>query len=483
MTAHTPSTAGVKLPPLTAGPYRRRLRTVALIATFGGLLFGYDTSVLNGAMELMARPDQLNLDELGEGVAVSSLLFAAAIGAISGGRLSDAWGRKKSIILLALMFFFGVIFCVAAPGLGVMVVGRIILGLAVGAASTVVPVFLAELAPHEIRGSLAGRNEFMIVTGQLAAIIINAIIGSTWGEEHPWIWRVMLLFAAIPAVALFFGMLKMPESPRWLVEKGRDAEALAVLEQLRPEGRAKPELEEIAFVAHEEEAAVKMDLAGIFSNKNLRRILLIGCGLGFFQQLTGINSILYYGQKVLIDAGFSASGALVANIAPAVIAVVTAIIALRMMDHFSRRKTFLWGYGLVTVSHVLIGIASTVLPDGNPAKPYVLLFLIVLFVGAMSLFLNVATWVTLSEIFPLKMRAFGMGMSVFILWITNSFLGLFFPMLISSIGISGSFFAFAVLNLIAFVFVLKQLPETRGRTLEQLEEDVMTGAIYVVAAK
>lgn len=468
------------LPPLVPGPYRQRLGTVALIATFGGLLFGYDTSVINGAMELMSRPGQLNLDAIGEGIAVSSLLFAAAVGAISGGRLSDAWGRRKTIILLAAMFFGGVIFCVVAPNLAIMVVGRIILGLAVGAASTVVPVFLAELAPFEIRGSLAGRNELMIVTGQLAAIVINAIIGNLWGEEYPWVWRVMLAFAALPAIVLFFGMLRMPESPRWLVEKGRNEEALEILKSLRPEGRAKPELDEISFVTNEEEKLIPMDLASIFSNKNLYRIVLIGCGIGFFQQLTGINSILYYGQRVLIDAGFSTGGALIANIAPAVISVITAIIALRIIDHISRRKTFLLGYGLVTICHILIGTAATLLPEGSPIKPYVLLVLIVLFVGSMQLFLNIATWVTLSEIFPLKMRAFGMGMSVFILWLTNAFLGLFFPTIIAAIGISGSFFAFAVVNVVAFVFVYKAVPETRGRTLEELEEDVTTGAIYVI---
>lgn len=471
---------GGSLPPLAPGPYRRRLGVVALVATFGGLLFGYDTSVINGAMELMSKPDQLDLDALGEGVAVSSLLFAAALGAISGGRLSDAWGRRKTIILLAAMFFCGVIFCVASPNLEVMVVGRVILGLAVGAASTVVPVFLAELAPYEIRGSIAGRNEMMIVTGQLTAIVINAIIGNVWGEQYHWIWRVMLMFAAIPAVALFFGMLRMPESPRWLVEKGRKDEALEILDRLRPPGRAKPELEDIARVASDEASLTRMDLQGILSNKNLFRILLVGCGLGFFQQLTGINSILYYGQKVLIDSGFSAGGALIANIAPAVISVITAIIALRMMDRFSRRKTFLMGYALVTVSHVLIGLASVLIPDGSAIKPYILLVFIVFFVGSMGLFLNVATWVTLSEIFPLKMRAFGMGMSVFVLWLTNSFLGLFFPTVIQAIGISGSFFAFAALNLVAFLFVYRAVPETRGRTLEQLEEDVTTGAIYTI---
>ena len=220
-----------------------------------------------------------------------------------------------------------------------------------------------------------------------------------------------------------------------------------------------------------------MSISEIFSNKNLVRILLVGCGIGFFQQTTGINSILYYGERVLEESGFSTGAALIANIAPATISVIAAIVALQMMDRFSRRKTFLWGYGLVAVTHVLIAAAAGMLPESG-AKPYILLALIVFFVGSMQLCLNVATWVTLSEIFPLKMRAFGMGLSVFVLWMTNSFLGLFFASVIASIGLSMSFVAFAVLNAIAFIFVLLCVPETKGRTLEQLEVDVMSGEIF-----
>lgn len=180
---------------------------------------------------------------------------------------------------------------------------------------------------------------------------------------------------------------------------------------------------------------------------------------------------------MLEESGFSTGAALIANIAPATISVIAAIVALQMMDRFSRRKTFLWGYGLVAITHVLIASAAGLLPQSD-AKPFILLVLIVFFVGSMQLCLNVATWVTLSEIFPLKMRAFGMGLSVFVLWMTNSFLGLFFASVIASIGLSMSFVAFAVLNAIAFVFVLAFVPETKGRTLEQLETDVMSGAIF-----
>ncbi|WP_127842074.1 sugar porter family MFS transporter [Actinomyces wuliandei] len=480
--SHGPTTTAtqggaVKLPPLTPGPYRARLTVVALIATLGGLLFGYDTSVMNGAQSFMEQPGQLNLSEIEVGIAVSSLLFASAVGALTGGRISDRIGRKTTITVMAALFIVGVAVVVTAVNLPMLAVGRVILGLAVGSASVVVPVYLAELAPYEIRGSLAGRNEMMIVTGQLLAIVMNAIIGNVWGEQYPWVWRVMFTMAAIPAILLLLGVTRLPESPRWLADKGREEEALEILDSLRPEGRAKPELAEIQAASKEEASRVNMSISEIFSNRNLVRIVLIGCGIGFFQQTTGINSILYYGERVLRESGFSTGAALIANIAPATISVIAAIVALQMMDRFSRRKTFLWGYGLVAVSHVLIASAARFLPEGG-ARPFVLLALIVFFVGSMQLCLNVATWVTLSEIFPLKMRAFGMGLSVFVLWMTNSLLGLVFASVISAIGLSMSFLGFAVLNAIAFTFFFIYVPETKGRTLEQLEADVMSGELF-----
>lgn len=468
------------LPPLTSGPHAKRLGLVALVATFGGLLFGYDTGVINGALSPMSA--ELGLTPFTEGVVTASLVFAAAIGAIFGGRLSDAWGRRKSIILLAVLFFAGTLAVVLTPNFEVLVFGRVLLGLAVGGASTVVPVFLAELAPYEIRGSVAGRNELAIVVGQLAAFVINAIIGNTLGHLDG-VWRIMFAICALPAIALFFGMLRMPESPRWLVEKGRQQEALAVLKTIRADDRAVAELADVELVAKEERESHQIGWRAIFSNKNLLRILLVAIGLGVAQQLTGINSIMYYGQTVLTESGFSKDGALIANVAPGVIAVVGGIIALKMMDRLDRRTTFIIGLSLTTACHVLIGIASMALPVGNPIRPFVILFLVVAFVGSMQTFLNIAVWVYLSEIFPLHMRGFGIGVAVFALWVVNGFLSLYFPSMVAAMGITGTFFLFAVVGALALVFVITQVPESRGRTLEALEEDVTTGAIYLVHKK
>ncbi|MFC6356794.1 sugar porter family MFS transporter [Luethyella okanaganae] len=476
--ASTHSEAASTLPPLAVGPYRKRLGLISVVACFGGLLFGYDTGVINGALRPMTG--ELGLTPLTEGVVTSSLVFAAAVGAIFCGRLSDGWGRRKTILLLAILFFAGTMVVVLSPGFEVLVVGRILLGLAVGGASTVVPVFLSELAPYEIRGSIAGRNELAIVIGQLSAFIVNAIIGNVFSEYHG-VWRVMFAICALPAVALFVGMLRMPESPRWLVEKGRYDEALAVLKTVRSEDRALAELGDVEHIAKEEREERQVGLRAILTNRWLIRILLVGIGLGIAQQLTGINSIMYYGQTVLVESGFDESAALIANIAPGIIAVIGGVIGLMLMDRLDRRKTFIIGFSLTTISHLLIGVASMTIEVGNPLRPYVILALVVLFVGSMQTFLNIAVWVYLSEVFPLHMRGLGTGIAILMLWITNGFLSLYFPSLVTGVGITGTFFLFAAVGVLALIFVITQVPETRGRTLEALEEDVSTGAIYVVS--
>ncbi|MBS6029229.1 sugar porter family MFS transporter [Kocuria salsicia] len=469
-----------ELPPLTSGPHSKRLGMVALVATFGGLLFGYDTGVINGA--LLPMSEELGLDEKSEGTVTSTLLIGAAFGAVSIGRLSDGWGRRKTILPLAVLFFVGTLACVFAPGLAVLLVGRFLLGLAVGGASTVVPVFLAELAPYEIRGSLSGRNELMIVIGQLAAFIVNAILGNTLGHLDG-VWRIMLAVCAIPAIFLFFGMLRVPESPRWLISKGRYDEALEVLKTVRSEERAEAEMDEVERVSRLEATEHKTGISSVLTNKWLVRILLVGIALAVFQQLTGINSVMYYGQIILRDAGFGADAALIANIAPGVIAVVGGFIALWMMEKINRRTTVITGYSLVTIFHVLIGLSAMYFPEGSTARPFVILVLIVCFVGSMQTFLNVATWVLLSEIFPLHMRAVGVGVSVFCMWTTNALLSWAFPSLIAGIGINGSFFSFAAVNAVAALVMWKFLPETRGRSLEAVEKDVTTGAIFTVNNK
>ncbi|WP_405219048.1 sugar porter family MFS transporter [Agrococcus sp. Ld7] len=462
------------LPALTPGPHRARLGVISIVACFGGLLFGYDTGVINGALRPLSA--ELGLEAFTEGIVTSSLVFAAAIGALFGGRLSDALGRRTMLVALAVVFFVGTMVLVLAPGFVVLVLGRVMLGLAVGGASTVVPVYLAEMAPYEIRGSISGRNEVAIVIGQLAAFIVNAVIGTTLGHIDG-VWRFMFAVCALPALALFVGMLRMPESPRWLARNGTGDEALAVLRTVRSDERAAAELAQIERITADDRLG-QTRLGEVLRNPWLRRILLVGIGVGVAQQLTGINSIMYYGQTVLVESGFSEQAALVANVAPGVIGVIGGFIALWMMDRIDRRTTFLLGFGLTTVCHVLIGVASMVLEPGNPIRPFVILVLVVAFVGSMQTFLNVATWVYLSEIFPLRMRGLGIGIAAFANWVTNGTLALWFPSLVEATGITGTFFLFAVVGAIAVLFVATQVPETRGRTLERLEADISSGSAY-----
>jgi sugar porter (SP) family MFS transporter len=477
--------ADAALPVLKPGPHTRHLGLISTVACLGGLLFGYDTGVANGAEGPMAQ--DLGLDLLQLGLVIASLSFAAAAGALIGGKVSDAIGRRRTIIVLAMLFFIGVVLVVFSPGGGgnfspigftVLLAGRIVLGLAVGGASTVVPVFLAELAPYEIRGSITGRNELAIVSGQLAAFVVNATIATIFGSEGH-VWRFMFAVCAIPAVFLFFGMLRMPESPRWLVENRRLEEALKVLETVRPHDRARAELEQVENIAQKESEG-KVGFRALLSNKWLVRIVAVGAGLSIIQQLTGINSIMYFGARVLEQSGMTPDQAVLANISFGVVAVLGGIIALRNMDRIDRRKTFLIGLSLTTTFHLLVGAASIMLPEGNPARPFVVLVLVVGFVFSMQSFLNIAVWVWLAEIFPLHMRGLGFGIAAFCGWAMGGVLALFVPTLISSVGITGTFTMFFVIGVGAILFVWRLVPETRGRSLEALEEDVTTGAINTV---
>ncbi len=453
------------LPPDTAGPHSRRLGVIAVVATFGGLLFGYDTGVINGALEPLK--DDLSLTAFTEGFVVSILIFGAAIGALIGGRLSDRYGRRHNILLLAGVFVVGTLGCVLAPSWEILAVFRFVLGLAVGGASATVPVYLAEVSPFEKRGSLVTRNEVMIVSGQFAAFVINAIIFNVWGE-HQSVWRFMLLVAVLPAIALFVGMLRMPESPRWLVAQGRDDEALAVLRQVRSPERAEAEMAEVYALAEEEKVSQTGGTTDL-SVRWIRRLIFIGVGLGVFQQFTGINSVMYYGTQLLSDAGFDSSSAIIANTLNGLFSVLGITVGLLIMNKVDRRTMLIAGFSLTTFFHLLVGLSALLLPDGT-AKAYFILVFVVLFVFCMQGTIGPLVWLMLAEIFPLKIRSFAIGICVFMLWIANAAVALAFPPVVNALGIAPTFFVFVALGLVALLFITTQVPETRGRTLEELED-------------
>lgn len=454
------------LPPDTRGPHSKRLGVIAVVATFGGLLFGYDTGVINGALSPMTA--DLGLTPLTEGLVVSILVIGAAFGALVGGPLSDRHGRRRNIQLLALIFMIGTIGCAAAPSWEVLALFRFVLGLAVGGASATVPVYLAEIAPTERRGSIVSRNEVMIVSGQFAAFVINAVIYNLW-SHHDSVWRFMLLVALLPAIGLFLGMLRLPESPRWLSSQGRDDEALAVLRQVRTPERAEAELAEVRWLAEEE----KQSHAGSwkdFRTPWVRRLLLTGVGLGIFAQLDGINMIMYYGTQLLETSGFSADTAIIANTANGLVSIFGACMALVLINKFDRRIMMTLGFVGTAVFHGLVGLSAALLPDSS-VKPFVILLMVVGFVLSHQMLVGPLIWLILAEIFPLKIRSLAMGASVFALWIANSLVSFVFPSMVSGLGISPTFFVFAAICAIAVIFTWRMVPETRGRTLEEFEEE------------
>ncbi|MFE2494423.1 sugar porter family MFS transporter [Streptomyces scopuliridis] len=446
----------------------RRLRVVTLIATFGGLLFGYDTGVINGALPYMK--DDLGLSPFTEGLVTSSLLFGAALGALFGGRLSDRRGRRKNILMLALIFFFGALGCTLAPNTEIMVVARFVLGLAVGGASVTVPVYLAEISPAEKRGGLVTRNELMIVTGQLAAFTFNAVIAG-FGGESGGIWRWMLVIATLPAVVLWFGMLVMPESPRWLASQTRYAEALAVLKQVRSERRAEAELREVTGLAVADERSKAGGWADLRTVPWIRRLVFVGVGIAICQQVTGVNTIMYYGTQILTDAGFTSDSALTANIANGVISVLATILGIWLLGRMDRRPMLMIGQLGTTGALLMIGVFSVALPEGTP-RAYAVLAMTVTFLAFQQGAISPVTWLMLAEIFPMRMRGFGMGVCAVVLWMVNFAIGLTFPVLVDGIGISATFFVFAVLGIGAVTFVRLHVPETRGRSLESLQTEL-----------
>ncbi|MZG14163.1 sugar porter family MFS transporter [Streptomyces sp. SID5914] len=446
---------------------RMRLRIITVIATFGGLLFGYDTGVINGALPYMS--DDLGLTPFTEGLVTSSLLLGAAFGSLLGGRLSDARGRRRNILLIAVIFFIGALGCTLAPTTELMVVARFVLGLAVGGASVTVPVYLAEISPAERRGRLVTRNELMIVSGQLAAFTFNAIIADVGGESAG-IWRWMLVIATLPAVALWFGMLVMPESPRWLASKARYGDALAVLKQVRSEQRAEAELSEVTAMAVADEKA-KLGGWNDLRVPWVRKLVLVGIGIAIVMQITGVNTIMYYGTQILTDAGFASDSALTANIANGVISVLATFVGIWLLGRVNRRPMLMIGQLGTIATQLLIGVFSLILPAGD-GRAFAVLAMTVTFLAFQQGAISPVTWLMLSEIFPLKMRGFGLGIAAFALWITNFTIGLVFPVLVDAVGVSNTFFIFVALGLLAVAFVKQYVPETRGRTLENLEHEL-----------
>ncbi len=444
---------------------RRFLTKLTVIATLGGLLFGYDTGVISGA--LLYMKDDLALTSFSEAMVVSSLLFpGAAFGALFGGRIADRLGRKRTLLLCGAIFLVGALACALAPSVAPMVVARIILGFGVGAAAVTCPLYLAEMAPADRRGRMVTINELMIVTGQMLAFATNAALDHFIKDPH--VWRVMLAVAAIPAVTLLIGMLVLPDSPRWYAFKGRMDDARSVLGMSRTPAEAAAEYDVIVHHTHHMLSSTRSPLTIIRDVPWIRRIVLIGCGLAIVQQATGINTVNYYAPTILEQSGLGVSAALVATIAVGVTSVVTTIIGIVLLGYIGRRAMLLIGFAGVAASQAALALAF-VLPEST-MRSYVILACMVAFVAFVQMFIGTCVWLLLSEIFPLNVRGFAMGIAVFVLWCTNALISFVFPLLNSALGSTGTFGLFVLVNVASWIFVYRSVPETKGTTLEELEE-------------
>jgi MFS transporter, SP family, major inositol transporter len=449
------------------GVYNRFLIKLTVISTLGGLLFGYDTGVISGA--LLSMKGDLQLTTFSEALVVSSLLFpGAAFGALLGGKLADALGRKGSLLVCSGLFFVGALLCATAPNVVIMTIGRIILGFGVGAAATTCPLYLAEMAPAHRRGRMVTINELMIVTGQFLAFSMNSLLNTL--IDNPHVWRWMLSVAAVPAVALFIGMFFLPDSPRWYAVRGRLDATRRVLGLSRDPAEAGQEFKIIAEhaqrdVAEDKGAAVR-DLQ---SFPWMRRILWIGCGLAAVQQLTGINTVNYYAPTILTSTGLGESAALLLTITVGIVGIIGTVVGIWLLGHFNRRPLLLTGFSGVAAGHFILALAFS-LPESG-ARSYLILLAMLFVVGFVQTFIGILVWLLLSEIFPMTIRGFAMGIAVFVLWTVNAGVSFAFPPLVASLGATLTFGLFALINCGSIAFCYRFAPETRGRTLEELEDD------------
>lgn len=515
-----------------AGKYRSP-GVVAFIATLGGFLFGYDTGVISGALPYMYMPmgaGGLHLTASEEGAVGATLLIGAAFGALFGGRMSDRWGRRHNLMMLAVVFLVGALGTAGAPNIWVMYIFRVILGFAVGGASATVPVYLSETAPKRIRGTIVAVDQLMIVTGQLMAFTFNAIINAVYGgpklniEQDPsgllqpgmqsfdnvnalaasrggtlstgdWYsyldqlvvaggngsgWRIMLLLCSIPAIALWIGMRMMPESPRWSVANERYYHAIAGLKQIRNEEKDGPVADEMAEMmahrkAHENEP--KGTFRDLFQTPWMRKLFLVGVFIAITNQTTGVNTVMYYAPKVLQYAGMGTSAAITAQVANGVMSVIGCVLGLWLIGVFKRRQILIACLSLVFVTLGMIAglFHFTIQPamDGHVAPP---MWAPIMILGLMGVFMLVVqssngpvVWTMMGEMFPSKVRGIANGSAVFVLWIMNAIVTWTFPYMMEALGGAPTYAFYAVLNLVFAIILYKIMPETSGRSLEELE--------------
>jgi sugar porter (SP) family MFS transporter len=436
----------------------RNVVATAAIAGLGGLLFGYDTGIIASAL-LFVKKD-FDLGSFEQGMVVSAVPVGAIFGAAVAGVAADRLGRRRVIISAAVVFIAGALLSAAAPGLAVLVIARVLLGIAVGLASANAPVYISEVAPPEARGRLVSYFQLAVTVGILVAYLVG------WAFSDSGDWRWMLGLGAVPALALGIGMLEMPQSPRWLVMVGQDYAARKVLEKIRRDDdeAITEELEEIRGSIEAHPGGWK-DLL----EPAVRAALLIGVGLAVLQQVTGINTVIYYAPTIIQFTGVdSASSAIVASLGVGIINIGATLVALRLIDRKGRRPLLMVGVSGMVIALVVLGAAFL----GNAGTTIISVIAIgslMGYVAAFAISLGPIFWLMNSEIYPLKVRSKAAGVGTMANWSSNFVISLTFLPLINLLGRSGAFWAYAAVGVVTLWFCWKLVPETKDRELEEIE--------------
>ncbi len=428
---------------------------VSCIAAIGGILFGYNTSVISGVLLFISRDFQLSTIE--QEVIVSTLLIGALIGALLGGVIADFFGRKKTLFLTLVLFFIGVLTLTEAGSFNAFLMGRFISGLAIGIVSMAAPLYIAEMSPPENRGVLVSLNQLCITIGILLAYIV------TYSFAAKADWRDMFAFAFIPMILQFIGLFFIAETPSWLISHHKREAADQILHKIRVAHKD----EHLVPENREEDAPTKKHFKALFS-PSVRLPFLIGIGVAVFQSITGINTVIYYAPQIFQLAGFqTAETALLATILVGAINVAVTVIALWLIDRVGRRPLLIVGLIGMAVSLVVLGISFLTTGDVSGLTA---IFAMLIYVGFFAVSLGPVAWLIISEVYPLGIRGRAMGIATFSNWLCNYFVSLTFLTLIQELGTSGTFWLYAIICLFGLWFVIKLVPETKGKTFEEIQE-------------
>ena len=440
--------------------HHRAVTQAAVLTAIGGILFGYDTGVVGGVLPNIATDFNLN-SPFQKGLVVAILLAGAAVGALVAGRVADQLGRRRTIFITSVVFVIGLLMSSFAPTLWVFWVSRFVIGLGVGSTSFVVPLYIGEIAPPSRRGGLVSLNQLSITIGILVSQLVAYFLAGH-GD-----WRVSVGLALLPAVILGIGVLREPESPAWLVRHDRENEARDVLHGLRDsKNEIDDEVDTIKEVAREESKGSTRELL----DHRLRPALILGVMLAIIQQITGINTVIYFAPTVLQEAGLGKSASLLALVVVGVTNVLMTLVAIRYLDRVGRRPLLIWGMAGMIVGLVAMAIAFGAGIHGSGAV--VATVALAFYVGAFAVSLGPIVWLLIAEIYPLRVRGQAASIATMSNWASNLVVAVSYLSIIAAIGRAGTFGMYAGITALSLVYVVVKVPETKGLSLSQIEAEI-----------